>query len=156
MSRNHEPKRTAEISELLALLGVNKKPDGSKPLVVPVYPAVAEPEAGGVTVTTSSIYDLIEILSGSIDVPEKHRESGLAINYPPPGLAGSRVSIQRSKATPQGASVSVSYRNFYYYIAETDQDTKLMFRILRTLWKDRIAASTQFQSAPVLTLPVSQ
>ena len=67
-----------------------------------------------------------------------------------------RVHIQRAKSKPERASVSISYRNAYYYIAETDQDTKLMFRILRTLWKDRIAATTQFQSAPVLTLPVSQ
>jgi hypothetical protein len=31
-----------------------------------------------------------------------------------------------------------------------------MFKIVRTLWQDRIAATTQFQSAPVLTIPVSQ
>ena len=154
--RNHEPGRPEEIRELLDLLDVQQQMDGTKPIVVPVYDAIEEPAAGGVAVTTNSIYDLIELLSASIDVPEKHSESGLALGYPPPGMAGSRVRIRRSKAAPQSASVSISYRNSYFYIAETDQDTKLMFRTLRTLWKDRIASTTQFQSAPVLTLPVSQ
>ena len=154
--RNHQPRRTEEIGELLDLLGVKQKVDDSKPLVVPVYHAVEEPANGGVAVTTNSIYDLIEMLSASIAVPEKHRESGLAISYPTPGLAGRKVRIQRSKAKPERASVSIEYRNSYYYIAETDQETKLMFRILRTLWKDRIASTTQFQSAPVLTIPVGQ
>jgi hypothetical protein len=152
--RNYEPRRTEEIHKLLDLLGVKQKVDGTKSLVVPVYDVIEEPATGGVAVTTNSIYDLIEMLSASIDVPDKHRQSGLAINYPPPGLAGSKVRIERSNATPQGASVSISYRSSYFYIAETDQDTKLMFRILRTLWKDRIASTTQFQSAPVLTIPV--
>lgn len=154
--RNQAPGRTEEIHKLLDLLGVKQRLDGTKPIVVPVYDAIEEPAAGGVAVTTNSIFDLIEMLSASIDVPEKHRQSGLAISYPPPGLAGSKVRIQRTTAPPENASVSVSYRNSYYYIAETDQDTKLMFRILRTLWKDRIASTTQFQSAPVLTIPVGQ
>lgn len=154
--RNHKPRRTEAIGELLDLLGIKQILDESKPLVVPVYHAIEEPATGSIAVTTSSIYDLIEMLSASIDVPDKHRESGLAVNYPPAGLAASKVRIQRSKSIPQDASVSISYRNSYYYIAETDQETKLMFRILRTLWKDRIASTTQFQSAPVLTIPVGQ
>ncbi len=153
--RNHEPRRTEEIYEMMTLLGIKQKLDDSKSLVVPVYHSIEAPVAGGVAVTTNSIYDLIEILAGSIDVPEKHRNSGLAVDYPRPGLAGSRVRIQRSDTSPKGASVSISYRNSYYYIAETDQDTKMMFRILRTFWKDRIASTTQFQNAPVLTIPVS-
>jgi hypothetical protein len=154
--RNYEPRRTKEILELLTLLGVKQKLDGSKPLVVPVYHSVEAPVTGGVVVTTNSIYDLVEMLAASIDVPEKHRQSGLAINYPRPGLAGSRVRIQRSSTSPQESSVSISYRNSHYYIAETDQDTKMMFRILRIFWKDRIASTTQFQNAPVITIPVSQ
>ncbi len=152
--RNHEPRRTEEIGVLLGLLELDQKVDDSKPRVVPVYYAIEEPLSGGIAVTTSSIYDLIEMLSASIDVPEKHRKSGLAINYPPPGLAASEVRIARSDTAPQKASVSIKYRNWYYYIAETDQPTRLMFRILRTLWKDRIASTTQFQTAPVLTIPV--
>jgi hypothetical protein len=152
--RNDEPRRTEEMVELLSLLGVNREIKGSKPLVVPVFHAVEPPETGGVAITTNSIYDLIEMLAASIDVPQEHQESGLAISYPRPGLAGSRIHIQRSKVKPQAASVSISYRNSFYYIDETDQDTKMMFRILRIFWNDRIAATAQFDNAPVLTIPV--
>jgi hypothetical protein len=154
--RNTGTDRTAEIRELFDLLGVKQKPDGSKPLFVPVFQAVVEPETGGVSITTHSIYDIIEMLSASVDVPDKHRESGLALTFPPPGLAARQVRIHRSESKPDKVAVAIEYRNSWYYIAENDQDTKLMFKIVRTLWQDRIAATTQFQSAPVLTIPVSQ
>ena len=152
--RDFEPKRTQELRELLVLLDQPQKIDHSAPIVLPVYHAIEEPESGGIAVTTSSIYDLIEILSASIDFPEEHRESGLAINYPAPGLAGKEVRIFRADGRPGNASVAVKYRQSWFYIDETDQSTKLMFRVLRTLWKDRIASTTQLQSAPVLTIPV--
>ncbi len=152
--RDCEPKRTQEIHEFLALLDQPQKINHSAPIILPVYHAIQEPESGGIAVTTSSIYDLIEMLSASIDVPEDHDESGLAINYPTPGLAGKEVHIFRADKRPTNASVAVKYRQSWFYIDETDQSTKLMFRVLRTLWKDRIASTTQLQSAPVLTIPV--
>ena len=106
--------------------------------------------------TTCSILELIEILSAAIAVPEEHSGTGLATRYPPPGLAGKAVRILRARERPANASVAVKYRQSWFYIEETDQATKLMFRILRALWKDRIAATTQRQSAPLLTIPVGQ
>ena len=146
--RDCEPKRTQEIRELLALLDQPQKINMSEPIILPVYHAIQEPDSGSIAITTSSIYDLIEILSASIDVPEEHDESGLAINYPAPGLAGKEVHIFRADMRPRNASVAVKYRQSWFYIDETDQSTKLMFRVLRTLWKDRIASTTQLQSAP--------
>jgi len=154
--RDYKPGRSEEIRELLTLLGISIKENDSKTMVVPVFHALREPGSEGIAISTGSIYDLIELLSASIEVPEKHSESGLAITYPPPGLAGSKVRIHRSDTAPQHASVTIKYRNSYYFIDETDQDTKLMFRILRTLWKDRIASTTQLQTAPILTIPVGQ
>jgi len=154
--RDAKPKRTREIRELLSLLEQPPAVNISEPIVLPVYHSIEEPESGGIAVRTSSIYDLIEILSASIDVPEEHRESGLAIRYPAPGLAGQEVRILRSGHRPRNASVAVKYRQSWFYIDETDQSTKLMFRVLRTLWKDRIASTSQLQPAPILTIPVSR
>jgi hypothetical protein len=125
----------------------------SKSIVLPVFHSIEKPVSEGIAVTTGSIYDLIEILSASIDVPEEHRRSGLAVNYPPMGFAGKDVRIFRSTEQPANASVAVKYRHAWFYIDETDQNTKLMFRILRTLWKDKIALTDQLQPAPVLTVP---
>lgn len=152
--RDVKPKRAQEIRELLELLDQPRFIGHPGPIILPVYHTIEEPESGGLAVTTSSIYDLIEILSASIDVPEEHEKSGLAINYPTPGLAGKEVHILRADGRPTNASVAVKYRQSWFYIDETDQSTKLMFRVLRTLWKDRIASTTQLQSAPVLTIPV--
>ena len=154
--RDRPPRRTQEIHELLALLGQPRKAITSKPIILPVYHAIDEPESGGVAMNTSSIFDLLEILSASIDVSEEHRKSGLAIDYPAPGLAGREVRILRAGQRPANASVAVKYRQSWFYIDETDQSTKLMFRILRTLWQDRIASTAQLQPAPVLTIPISR
>jgi hypothetical protein len=108
--REHKPKRTQEIRELLTLLEQPQTMNISEPVVLPVYHSIEEPESGGIAVTTSSIYDLIEIMSAAIDVPEEHRESGLAINYPAPGLAGQEVRIFRAGDRPGNASVVVKYR----------------------------------------------
>jgi hypothetical protein len=154
--RDHSPKRTPEVRELLTLLGHSQKMFNAAPIVLPIYHAMEKPASGGVAVTTCSIFELIEILSAAVAVPEKHSDSGLATMYPPPGLAGKAVRILRARERPANASVAVKYRHSWFYIEETDQATKLMFRILRALWKDRIAATTQRQSAPLLTIPVGQ
>lgn len=154
--RDYVPKRTQEIHELMALLGQPQKRIQSMPIILPVYHAIEEPESGGIAMNTSSIHDLIEILSASIDVSEEHHKSGLAIEYPAPGLVGQEVRISRAGHRPANASVAVKYRQSWFYIDETDQSTKLMFRVLRTLWQDRIASTTQLQPAPVLTIPVSR
>ena len=154
--RDHAPRRTAEVRELLTLLGQSQKMFNDAPIVLPIHHAMEKPASGGVAVTTCSIFELIEILSAAIDVPEAHSDSGLANPYPPPGLAGKAVRILRSGGPPANASVAVKYRQSWFYIEETDQATKLMFRILRALWKDRIEATTQRPTAPVLTIPVGQ
>ena len=152
--RDFEPKRTAQINELLTILDQSQNVGDSAPIVLPVFDAIEKPASGGIAVTTNSIYDLIEILSASIDVPEEHQQSGLAISYPTPGIAGNELQIFRADERPRNASVAVKYRHSWFYIDEADQSTKLMFRVLRTLWKDRIASTIQLQSAPVLTIPV--
>jgi len=124
--------------------------------VLPVFLAVEGAARGGIAITTRSIYDLMEILSASIDVPREHLRSGLALRYPPVGLAGRNVVIRRSAQRPRHAWVAAKYRGFWFYLDPTDQATKLAFRLLQTLWSVRISnAAEKIQSAPVLTLPVS-
>jgi hypothetical protein len=154
--RDRTRTRSKEIREFLELLDLPQKLVDSKSIVLPVFHSIEKPVSEGIAVTTGSIYDLIEILSASIDVPEEHRRSGLAVNYPPMGFAGKDVRIFRSTELPANASVAVKYRHAWFYIDETDQNTKLMFRILRTLWKDKIALTDQLQPAPVLTVPADE
>ena len=113
------------------------------------------PVEGGISISTRSIYNLLEILSAAIDVPDQDQVSGRALNYPPAGLVGQKLRVRRASAAPEGASTAVQYRNAWYYIDDTNQNTKLFFRLATTLMSVSIADSTSNDAAPLLTVPVS-
>ena len=60
------------------------------------------------------------------------------------------------KDKPKNAEVAVEHRGYWFYIDETDMNTKLFYKVVRTLWSVTIASVTEKKSAPVLTLPVSR
>ncbi|MFC1601486.1 hypothetical protein ACFL34_03975, partial [Candidatus Sumerlaeota bacterium] len=63
----------------------------------------------------------------------------------------------RSEKQPANASVSVPFRGDWYYIDETDQYTKTVFLLLRSLWLFRTSdTSGAIQAAPVQTISVSR
>ena len=53
-----------------------------------------------------------------------------------------------------GQALAVKYRGYWFWIDETDQETKAAFRLLRTLWSMSIAKAVNTVSPPLLTLPV--
>jgi hypothetical protein len=154
--RNYAPERLEEVRELMSLLDLPMSEDTSKSIILPILLATEAPETPAVALTTRSIYDLTSIMSAAIDMPEKHVRSGLAINYPPSGLSGQKIRFYRSDARPSNAFVAVKYRESWFYIDETDQDTKLAFRILRILYNERMASSGDTMAAPVFTIPVTR
>jgi len=77
--------------------------------------------------------------------------------YSTPGLTGKGLRIRRSKSRPEHATVAVPYRDGWFYIDETDQETKQYFRLMATLWGVAIAESAPMgHASPVLTVPVSR
>jgi hypothetical protein len=130
--------------------------DESKDIVLPLYFALRAKGLGGIAIATRSTLDLVEILRACVEAPEEHVRSGLVINYPPVGLAGQGVRIRLSKRRPKNAWVAVNYRDHWFYIDESDQYTKGVFRGTSVLWKVSIATAAQQQPAPVLTVPVSR
>jgi hypothetical protein len=155
--RGYAPTQLEEVQELLALLGLSVPADVSRDIVLPTFLGLEGRKMGGIAIRTRSIYDLFEIMAAKIDVPEEHAGSGLVVKYPTTGLAGRNVRIRRSEERPKNASVTVKYRGSWFYVDETDQPTKLMFQLMRTLWSVRVLGKpTQFQTAPVLTVPVSR
>jgi len=152
----YAPEYSHTVREYLALLGLLMPADESKDIVLPVYFAVKEKELGAIGISTRSTLDLIEILRAAIAFPQKHNRAGLAINYPPMGLAGKDIRIRSSPDKPKTASLAVKYRGYWFYIEETDQLTKYFFRAVRLFWSVSIASSADPRTAaPVLTIPVS-
>jgi hypothetical protein len=155
--RGYAPAYVTEVHELLGLLGLGVPEDQSKDIVLPVFLALEGPVSGGIAIYTRSIFELMTMMSASIEAPEDHVSSGLAIKYPPLGPAGRGLHIRRSEGNPQTASVAVKHHGVWFYIDETDQATKGAFRLLQVLYSATIAEATRgTQAAPVLTVPVSR
>ncbi len=84
----YAPEYSQTVREYLSLLGLPLPADESKDIVLPVYFTVNGKELGGIGISTRSTSDLIEILRAAIEIPQEHNHTGLAVNYPPMGLAG--------------------------------------------------------------------
>ena len=154
---HYSPDHADEVHELLTLLGIPKSENGSSRITLPTSMARDVQDNGGISITTRSVFDLLEILSGAVEIPEQDLVSGVAISFPPGGLVGKQLHVHHSETEPEHASVAVKYRNGWFYIDERDQATKQFFRLLTTLLSVNIADSTSRASAtPVLTVPVSR
>lgn len=147
-------KDAANIAEVLDLLGLPKKDDDGKALIIPVYFGIRADKGWKIGITTRSTFRLIEILRAAVEVPEAHAAAGLAVTYPPLGLVGRGIRIHSSSRRPEGQSLAVKYRGYWFWIDETDLDTKDVFRLTRTLWSTSMADAAKRVTAPVLTLPV--
>lgn len=152
----YSPGYESDVSELLNLLGLPPAPDDSEPVVIPVALALHGRRADGIGIATRSVWELAEVLSASVDVPEEDRENNVAATYPPLGPVGQDVRVRVSDSKPDHAYVAVEYRGHWFYIDERDQGTKAFFRIVASLLGVTIAESTApGRAAPVLTVPVN-
>ncbi len=153
---HYAPTYTAEVNELLQLLGLPAPKDHSSAVVLPVSLALDGRDSGGIGMTTRSVYRLVEILSAAVEAPAQDQDSGVIADYPPLGPVGEKLRIRYVRTRPNNAAVDVAYRGGWFYIDEKDQATKRYFRLLTTLWSVEIAESTANTAAPVLTIPVSR
>jgi hypothetical protein len=151
----YAPAYSKKVREYLALLGLPMPANESKDMIFPVYFGVKGGELDGIAISTRSTFDLVQILRAAIEMPQEHANAGLTLKFPPIGLAGKNICIHTSKNKPQSAAMAVKYRGYWFYIEDTDMQTKLFYKLVRTLWSVSIAAGTDQKAAPVLTIPVS-
>lgn len=149
------PDYSADVAEIYKLLDLSAPETFSSRMEIPVSLGLDNSFEGGISISTRSVFNLLEIFSAAIDVPEQDKASGAALTYPPAGLAGQNLRVQRASAPPEGASTAVEYRDAWYYIDDTNQNTKLFFRLVTTLISIGIAESTTNDANPILTVPVS-
>jgi len=151
------PPYVAEVSELLELLGLSALKDPSRQVILPVSLALDGRPRGGIGITTRSIFDLVEILSAVIEVPEEDQQNGVTVSYPSLGLVGKDLRVRRAGGRPEHASVAVKYRDGWFYIDDKDLVTKRFFKLLGGLWSSTIAESdANAGAAPIMTVPVSR
>jgi len=144
-----------KVKKLLTLLDIKAPETDVEEMVIPVSFRRQPRDFKGITISTRSTTELIEILRGAVEIPLEHEQAHLTVSYPPLGNPGEGLRILSSLDKPGGMSTAVRYRSYWFYIDETDQLTKQSFRLLRFFWLLDISGSIDDGSTPVLTIPVS-
>jgi hypothetical protein len=127
------------------------------------FPSTYPPE--GVTsldLETRSLLQALYYVSHGIDIPPAHAAGGLVtVTRDATGQAFDwgqvmrgffRVHWAQGQARPSGAHVAVKYEDYWFYIADTDQETKSTFSLLMELARLELTGKTG--PGPQLTLPV--
>ena len=110
---------------------------------------------GLLSIRTRSLLGAMAYLSNAVDVPEIHKQSGLADENDSAASTVNDILQVRVSASPiDNAFLSVPYRGFWFYIAEDDMTSRRSLGLLTSLARLTIGAGGA-QHVPILTLPVS-
>ncbi len=152
-----------EITEVFRLKrGVTKFPITQEKLHP--FPSTYPSEGvGSIDLETRSLLQALYFVSHGIEIPSEHAAAGLVtVTRDPSGqpFDWQRVttdlfrvySVQSDKRPPR-AHVAVLYKGYWFYILETDHDTKATFSLLMELARLELTGKTG--PSPVLTLPLS-
>ena len=122
----YAPGQLEEVRELLRLLGDSRSADSGR-VVLDVSLAVGEPSPGNLIITTRSVHDLAIMLAAATEVAADDERSGRVATFPALGPSGAGLRIRYADSAPKDASVAVQHRSHWYYVADTDLATRLVF-----------------------------
>jgi len=120
-----------------------------------------EDESDSIVFNTRSVLGILFFLSQGVDTPAEHEEEGLVvITENPDGtvfdwneLLGDLFVVKSSKSRPKNASMAVQHRGYWFYIENSDIDTKTTFVLLSQMFS--LQTGDAKGQAPILTLPVA-
>lgn len=149
-------KRDPEVQHLFKLLGV--PPDNNS--IIFVQADQTGVRGNVVNVETRSFLGMLYYLSKSVEIPPADRKAGLAsLTRNPDGsffdwreVTGGMMVVHASRSVPKNAYIKVYYRNYWFYIADNDQNSKKTISMMSQLYA--LLEKDVGQTNPVLTLPV--
>jgi hypothetical protein len=99
---------------------------------------------------------MMNFLAKGVEVPPEHLEEGRVLRYEiPTGEGGDQPLIpfrmRFSKKKPRNAFAAVRYADYWFYIENSDIDSKITLGLMIALF--RVLAPTGGGAAPILTLP---
>jgi hypothetical protein len=110
---------------------------------------------GSIPIVMRSVLGILSAIGGEIDVPPEEVAAGAT--KPSIGLIGGETRpimvIHVGQHAPRAAYVAVPYRNFQYWIDESDFDSKYAFTVLQDLMA--LAQATDPARAPIVTIPAN-
>jgi len=120
-------------------------------------------DSNKLSVITRSMNDILFYISQSVEVPPNHMEKNLVtITRTGDGTVFNwrelfhedQVKIRWSQSRPEGAYIAIQHRGFWFYIEDSDLDSKSTFLLLQILAD--LQAGSAPSAGPVLTLPVAR
>lgn len=147
---------SAEMKELISLLQVDVSSGSAGRIVLPLRLSSLEVTRDAIDVSTRSVFDLLQIAAGGVEVRQEDLDAGVAVAvWPHVGPAPLRVRWSASR--PARAAVEVPYQGGWYSIDSTDHESKMAFNLIQALLTARTRSSVNDgRAAPVLTVPVSR
>ena len=118
------------------------------------------PKRANITITTRSILEMMYYLSQGIEIPQDHRERGLVTltedrderTFEWSDMTGDLLQVHVMKKRPNSASVAIPYMGHWYYMRESDLNSKSTFNLLE-LFNIEVRGGAG-SNLPVLTLRV--
>ena len=122
---------------------------------------LVHPVKGTISMHTRSALGLLGLLAQGVEAPQAHMDAGIV---PVSGSATEAafdwrqildgiIAVHSGAAPPTDAFVSVRYRDYWFWISDTDLSSKTTFSLLHQFFSLQSGATPM--NAPVLTLPVS-
>ena len=145
----------AQYQEFTRGLGLNPAK-----LVFPVIVAARSRASNSINLRFRSFAGVMYFLSQSVQVPEKDVVAGrVTVTRDAAGqpfdwqrVTEGIMTIRSSTEPPDNASVAINYRNSWFYIDDSDLDSKSTFSLLGQVYQ--LQAGNAKSVVPVLTLPV--
>jgi len=145
----------AQYQEFTRILGLNPAK-----LVFPVTVAARSGGNNSIYLRFRSLVGVMYFLSQSVQVPEEDVVAGrVTVTRDAAGqpfdwqrVTEGILTIRSSTEPPDNASVAINYRNSWFYIDDSDLDSKSTFSLLGQVYQ--LQAGDAKSVAPVLTLPV--
>jgi len=150
-----EARDRAEYLELTRILGLD--PDK---LIFPVVVAARGGSADNINLRFRSFAGVMYFLSQSVQVPEEDIAAGrVTVTQDAAGrpfdwqqVTEGLLTIRSSSKRPENASVAINYRNSWFYIDDSDLDSKSTFSLLGQVFQ--LQSGNAKGAVPVLTIPV--
>ena len=109
--------------------------------------------------TPRSLLGVLFFLSQAVAPPPEHEEQGLVTvtrdaegnRFDWSEVTGRVFNVRSQSAKPDNASVAVRHRGYWFYVEDTDLDSKTTLNLLHFLFS--LKAGGEAGSAPILTLP---
>ena len=152
-----EARDRAEYLELTGILGLNPNK-----LIFPITVAARGRSADSINMSLRSLSGVMYFLSQSVQVPEEDVAAGrVTVTRDAAGrpfdwqlVTEGLLAIKSSPERPKNASVAVNYRNSWFYIDDSDLDSKSTFSLLGGVYQ--LQAGDAKSLVPVLTIPVGK